>query len=499
MAVSAYAQKTTNGTGGGKWSQGSTWQGGAVPSPSENVNILATDSIHFDVAVTLTGTVKNLSGKAGSFDSSQVVFGNGGVYEHAANGGSLPKATWNQGSTCLITGVTGNVPNNSAQNFYNLTWNCPGQSAGLNLGMFTQTIGGNVRVINSATLAIRLTAANIAVPVGRKLITINGNVYVDSSTAFFTATGSGSPNDTFSVVVKGNIVSKGRIDIANGGGGMVTWFVGGDIDVSAGQFTTHSSAPLADTLVFNGTAKQTFKRGGAVTSANIRFVVASGSIVDFDTSTVGGSAASTFRLHPGATIISGRSNGFKGNLNNGGGTTLSPAANYEYDGSVAQSDELLRDTVNNLTLNNSAGFTLLQATVINGVLALKAGELDNTIPFTLGPSGSISYQGGTLKVPVTSVRSRNELGIPATFVVNQNFPNPFNPSTTISFGLPVQSTVSVKVFNIVGQEVASLFSGTLNDGMHDIPFDASRFGSGVYLYQIQAGSFSETKRMVLTK
>lgn len=484
----------------GNWNSAATWKSGNVPTGSGVYIIRSTDSVYFSAATTITGTIKNLSGKIGVFDSSKIVFSGDAVYEHAANGGMLPKATWNSNSTCLITGVTGNVPNNSNQSFYNLTWNCPGQSGGLNLGFANTTINGNIRVINTNTsTAIRLTATNITVPGGRKNITINGNIYVDSSAAFFTATGSGSPNDTFSVTVKGNIISKGNFQLANGSGGLVTWLVAGNINCTEGSFTTQSSAPLADTVIFNGTSKQTFTRGGAVTSSNIRYVVKSGAIVDFDTSTIGGSALSTFRLEPGATIVSGRSNGFKGNINNGGGTTLDTAANYEYAGIVAQSDTTLPSVVNNLTINNAAGFTLKTSTKINGTLALKAGQLDNTIPFTLGKNGTISYLGGSLKIPVTSVRPLDGSGIPKSFFVDQNYPNPFNPSTTISYGITNDGIVSVKIYNLLGQEVAVLFNGFSGAGVHSLQFNADQLSSGMYLYRVQAGNNVEIKRMMLVK
>lgn len=494
------AQKVTNGTGGGNWSSGSTWQGGSVPSPSDDVTIQATDSIYFDVQVTLTGHVKNLSGKAASFDSSKVVFGNGAVYEHAANSGSIPKATWNVGSTVLFTGVTGNMPNNTAQNFYNITWNCPDQSTGLNLGMATSVIGGDVRVINSNSVALRLTAGNITVPSGRKLITINGNIYVDSAVAFFTATGSGSPDDTFSVVVKGNIYSKGRFELANGSGASVNWFVEGNISALEGIFSTNSTATKPDSLFFSGTQRQMYVRGGDVTSSNIRYSVLNGSIVDFDTSNTGTSSNASFTLKPGATFISGHTNGVNGNIRVPvDRITLSEEGNYGFSGTVAQvTGTLLPTTVHNLTIDNATGVVLSQATTINGVLTLKAGEFDNTIPFTLGPSGSISYEGGSLKHPM-SVRTMDDLGTPKQFFVEQNYPNPFNPATTIHFGIPQQSSVTVKVYNLIGQEIVTLYNGELKAGVHEVKFNASHLTSGMYLYRVQAGNYVDVKRMMLIK
>ncbi len=498
ISVSMFAQ-TDSTKASGNWNAASTWKSGAVPTGSGIYIIRATDSVYFSAAATITGTIKSLSGKISVFDSSKVVFGNGGTYEHAVNGGALPKATWNTGSTILFTGITGNVPNNSAQNFYNVTWDCPGQTGGLNLGLSNQIIGGNVRVIKSNSQYLRLTAGNITIPGGRKMITINGNVVVDTLTAFFTTTGSGSPSDTFSVVIKGNINSKGTFQVANGSGGMVNLFIEGNVSVTEGTFTTNSTATVPDSVIFSGTTKQTFTRGGAVTSSNIRFAVRKGAIVDFDTCTIGGSAASTFTLAAGGTIISGRSNGFKGNINCGGAITFDSTANYEYDGTVAQADTLLPTVVNNLTINNTAGVTLKSPTKINGILTLKAGVFDNTIPFTLGPSGSIVNAGGSLKLPFTSVKQYDENGIPQSFHVQQNYPNPFNPSTTIVFGIAKAGFVSAKVFNLLGQEVAEVMNEYKNAGEYSINFNASHLSSGVYLYRILSGTNVAAKRMVLMK
>ncbi len=89
--------------------------------------------------------------------------------------------------------------------------------------------------------------------------------------------------------------------------------------------------------------------------------------------------------------------------------------------------------------------------------------------------------------------------MPTSFALNNAFPNPFNPSTSISFALPSAEQVSLTVFNIAGQEVASLANGLMEAGNHSLTFDAAQLGSGVYLYTLQAGSFTETKKMVLVK
>jgi len=94
---------------------------------------------------------------------------------------------------------------------------------------------------------------------------------------------------------------------------------------------------------------------------------------------------------------------------------------------------------------------------------------------------------------------KNQSAEPQTYALSQNYPNPFNPSTKIDFTLPASSQVELKVFNVLGQEVASLVSGTLTAGSHTVTFDASKLASGIYMYRISAGSFVSTRKMVLLK
>jgi hypothetical protein len=90
-------------------------------------------------------------------------------------------------------------------------------------------------------------------------------------------------------------------------------------------------------------------------------------------------------------------------------------------------------------------------------------------------------------------------GIPARFYLLPNFPNPFNPSTTIAFELPEAAHVSLKVYTALGEEVATLMDADTEAGRHEIRWNASGAASGVYLYTIRAGRYIETRRMVLLK
>ena len=95
----------------------------------------------------------------------------------------------------------------------------------------------------------------------------------------------------------------------------------------------------------------------------------------------------------------------------------------------------------------------------------------------------------------------NEIQRELAFVLFENYPNPFNPKTAIGFSLLAVGNVSLKVFDVLGSEVATLLNNeTLEAGEHNIQFDASLFSSGIYFYRLNVdGKFSETKKMMLLK
>ena len=100
------------------------------------------------------------------------------------------------------------------------------------------------------------------------------------------------------------------------------------------------------------------------------------------------------------------------------------------------------------------------------------------------------------------LRSIREL--PQKYSLSQNFPNPFNPETTISFGLPVDSELNISIYNLLGQKISLLTSGYFNAGFHSVTWKGisdkgMEVPAGVYLYRIETDSYRDMKKMILMK
>ena len=100
---------------------------------------------------------------------------------------------------------------------------------------------------------------------------------------------------------------------------------------------------------------------------------------------------------------------------------------------------------------------------------------------------------------VTGVENLQGNSNPKRFDLEQNYPNPFNPSTIIGFNLPISSKVKVTVYDQLGQRVVTLADGEFSAGIHHLNFNAGYLASGIYYYRIKAGSYSQTKKMILMK
>jgi hypothetical protein len=120
------------------------------------------------------------------------------------------------------------------------------------------------------------------------------------------------------------------------------------------------------------------------------------------------------------------------------------------------------------------------------------------LAFTVGPilgSGSSALA----RIAVETAASTLAAEVPAAFALAANYPNPFNPSTEIGFTLPEAVHVRLVAYDVLGREVGRLVDGAMAAGQHRVRFEASHLPSGTYLYRIEAGAFSQTRRMVLVK
>ena len=92
-----------------------------------------------------------------------------------------------------------------------------------------------------------------------------------------------------------------------------------------------------------------------------------------------------------------------------------------------------------------------------------------------------------------------EVGVPSVFSLEQNYPNPFNPTTTIKYQLPKAGFVTLRIYEILGREVATLVKENQNAGRYSVDFNASKLSSGVYIYELKTLDLNSCKKMILTK
>jgi photosystem II stability/assembly factor-like uncharacterized protein len=115
--------------------------------------------------------------------------------------------------------------------------------------------------------------------------------------------------------------------------------------------------------------------------------------------------------------------------------------------------------------------------------------------WAVGAGGAILHYDGV----ITSVHAETHEAYPDRSLLFQNYPNPFNPTTRIEYSLPKTSHVSLKVFDMMGREVATLVEGVQEAGFKTVEFDAEGLASGVYFYRLQSGSFGEAKKLIVIR
>lgn len=157
--------------------------------------------------------------------------------------------------------------------------------------------------------------------------------------------------------------------------------------------------------------------------------------------------------------------------------------------SVAGKENGMRASSNNI---DAAGFTWTAPSAGTGDVTLYVSGLQGS------KSGSNTKVVLTAKEQSATSVATSAIG-PEMFELKQNYPNPFNPSTRITYTVPVSGFVTLSVYDIIGNKIAVLVSETKEAGEYTAIFDGLHLAGGSYLYQMNAGSFTETKRMVLIK
>ena len=453
--------------------------------------------------LTLTNCTMSKTGDASNVNNSS---------QYGINAGILA----NSGSTVTISGgsVTTNASganglfasgSGSSISMTNGTINASGGNAhGVDV-----TYSGSIILTNVNVTTTGASSSALATDFGGGTVTVSGGTINASSTA--------ANSHSAGIYSTGNITVSGATVSSAGD-------CGGVIDGSNSIILTNTSLTGAiegikiwKTAPASGTATVKITGGSLTTTSGDAFYV---------TGETGNASTASITSDSGATINTGT-----GNIMN---VISSSTASFTVDADTLTGN-MVADATSTLSVILKNGSSLTgnaQHTAMtidsNSVWIVTANSVLTSLTDTKGISGltvtnivgngqNIHYDsslvanrylgghtyslvnGGVLTAgSVTDVRGE-QTGLPSTYVLYQNYPNPFNPTTTIAIDLAQRSYVTLKVYNLLGQQVVTLINGIREAGRYEIPFVGTNLASGVYFYRLQTSRFVQTKKLLIVK
>lgn len=324
------------------------------------------------------------------------------------------------------------------------------------------------------------------------------DVHVDNITTGTQNVGGGNRQGTATVTI--------RNDLGQPVAGYdVTGTFSGDINESTGTQTTDASGNVSFTT--SGTAKGNISVSFCVNTVSGALPYDSNDNADpaYD---CGGGTGNATDVHV-ENISTGTQGVGGGNKVGTASVTIlddtgAPAVGYDVTGTFSGD---ISESAGPATTNGSgvASFTTV-GTARGGVsVSFCVDTVSGALPYDPNDNASTSYDCSTA-APITSgAKSDQDVlklaagEVPEDYALGQNYPNPFNPTTILSYALPEAGHVTLKVYNLLGQEISTLVDGTMAAGVHNVAFNAENLSAGVYLYVMQSGDYTATRRMTLLK
>ncbi len=506
-----YTTKISSTTTGGNWKDRSTWVGGKIPAQNQSVEIVngATVTLTSNITNRNKSTIINGNLVCGNYilsGSGDFILAGGGTLQiGSANGISTSGSTgniqmtgtrtFNQYANYVYNGSVAQVTGNGLPSSVNsLTIN---NAAGVTL-YNNITVSGTLNLnngnlfTNSNNLSLGTSVTNLGVLNSSAGSVIgNFNRWISDSIATVLFPVSTSPGK-YTPVTLTNVVGSGTflVNAVNG---------------------IHPNTPSADYLQMYWKLTN-----GGITSADITFHYLQADVVgdeasyelykyngswipiapitlDIETNTASVNGVTSFSdwtlgienpLPVELTSFSATTIGSKVKLS---WNTATEINNYGFEiersalSAERQAWEKIGFVNGNGNSNSPKSYSFLDNNVTTGKYLYRLKQIDNDGQFEYSKTVEVNFNA------------------PKKFELSQNYPNPFNPTTTISYNIPEASNVKLTIYNLLGQEIKTLVNGFKEAGVHTVNFNASELNSGLYIYKLQAGSYTQTRKMTLIK